>query len=633
MPLISVGTYASNRHCPERYPGIYCFWPIKFSLLWVLLLLHISVFANEFLDSLEFKHGIAFYHDLKYPSDFKHFDYVNPEAPKGGKWVVPTQANFNSLSPSGQFGIVAPDAYWITHDRLLERSGDESSAFYGRLANGIALTADRKTVIFRIHPSARWHDGVPITSRDVAFSIEFRKADIEGQMFYSFIDRLEEINDRHIAMHLRKPITSGDIITLQWTPILPSHYWSKHDPTAVTMKVPIGSGPYRIGHVQQSRFIEYERVENYWARDLPTVRGRYNFDVIRYEVYRDATVVREALRKGLIDAWTEPDFRYWHSAYDIPALQKGWLKKIHRNNGMEIGIQHIVTFNLRRAKFTDRRVRRALALAMDFEWWNKTLQFDYGTRAHSYWPDTELAAVGLPSEDEIALVDEHRDLIPPEFFTEVFRFVEVTTEGQHRHNMVKARELLNEAGFTIQNGILRGQDGQKFEIEFISQNSEDKRLLLPYFKNLQQLGIHSRVRLMDSSQYVNRLREFDYDAMVRDSTFIAPPVLELKSFFHTESAVDPLSRNPGGISHPVVDMLVEKAITASSMRDVVAACRALDRLLLWEYFQLPLDAVARPKTVYWDKFGRPDVEPKIWPPFPDGWWYDPDKAARIGILN
>ena len=606
---------------------------LRFFLSLVWLLHNSQLSANQFLDSLDFRHGIAFYHDLKYPADFRNFDYVNPEAPKGGRWVVPTQANFNSLSPSGEFGIVAPDAYWITHDRLLERSGDESSAFYGRLADGIALSADRKTVVFRIHPQARWHDGVPITSRDVAFSIGFRKSDIEGQMFYSFIERVEEISTRHVAMHLRKPVTSGDVITLQWTPILPAHHWSRHNPKKVTMEAPLGSGPYRISVVEQGRFIEYERVDDYWGRDLPVVRGRYNFDVIRYEVYRDATVVREALRKGLIDAWTEHDLRYWHSAYEVPALHKGWLKKIERNHGMEIGIQHIITFNLRRAKFRDRRVRQALSLAMDFDWWNKTLQYGYGNRARSYWPDTELSAVGLPSNDEISLVSGYRDLIPTEFFTKAFRFSEVSTSTQHRANMVEARKLLQEAGFVIRDGVLFGENGKPFEIEFISQNAEEKRLLLPYFTHLEQLGIKSRIRVMEASQYINRLRQFEYDAMVRDSTFIAPPILELKSFFHTESARDPFSRNPGGISHPVVDFLIEKATAAVTMREVVAACRALDRILLWEFFQIPLDAVARPRTVYWDKFSRPEIEPEMWPPYPDGWWYDPAKASRIDLLN
>ena len=397
------------------------------------------------------------------------------------------------------------------------------------------------------------------------------------------------------------------------------------------MRIPLGSGPYRISSIKQGRYVEYERVEDYWGRDIAAARGRYNLDVLRYEVYRDATVVREALRKGLIDAWTEQDFRYWHSAYDTPALEKGWLRKIRRNFGIEIGMRRIITFNLRRAQFMDRRVRRALTLAMDFEWWNRTLQFGYAKRAHSYWPDTELAAVGLPSGDELALLEEFRDQLPPELFTQPFRLAEVRTPAQHRANLLEARKLLVEAGWTIGDGVLRGKDGKPFQLQFLSQNPEDARLLLPYFKQLERLGIVAGLRLTDSNQFINRLRTFDFDAMLRDSTILMPPVIELKPFFHTESAETPLSRNPGGISHPVVDILVEKAILAKTMREVIATCRALDRVLLWEYFQLPLDAVARPRTVYWDKFGRPDFEPKYWPPFPDGWWYDPQKAARMEL--
>ena len=607
---------------------------IGLAVIMALLLAHGgSVFANEFLDSLEFRHGIAFYHDLKYPADFEHFDYVNPDAPKGGKWVVPTQTSFNSLAATGDFGTQPPYAFWLTLDRLVERAGDEPSGFYGMLADGLAVTPNQMTVVFRIHPRARWHDGVPITSRDVAFTVALRKSEIEGRMFFAFIESVEEIDDRHVAMHLHEPLAPSDIITIQWMPILPAHYWSERDPAEVTMRIPLGSGPYRISSIQLGRYVEYERVEDYWGRDIPAARGRYNLDLLRYEVYRDATVVREALRKGLIDAWTEQDFRYWHSAYDTPALEKGWLRKIRRNFGIEIGMRRIITFNLRRAQYMDRRVRRALTLAMDFEWWNRTLQFGYAKRAHSYWPDTELAAVGLPSGEELALLEEFRDQLPPELFTQPFRLAEVQTPAQHRANLLAARELLVEAGWTITDGVLRGKDGKPFQLQFLSQNPEDARLLLPYFKQLERLGIVASLRLTDSNQFINRLRTFDFDAMLRDSTILMPPVIELKPFFHTESAETPLSRNPGGISHPVVDILVEKAILAKTMREVIATCRALDRVLLWEYFQLPLDAVARPRTVYWDKFSRPDFEPKYWPPFPDGWWYDPEKAARIELGN
>ena len=606
---------------------------LKIELVAAISLAHLSVFADAILDSLDFRHGIAFYHDLKYPADFRHFDYVNPDAPKGGKWVVPTQVNFNSLAPSGDAGTPAPYAFWLALDRLVERAGDEPAAFYGMLAEGLAVTPDQKTVVFRIRPEARWHDGAPITSRDVAFTIALRQSEIEGRMFYAFVKRVREIDDRHVALHLHEPLAPSDIITIQWTPILPAHYWSRRDPAEVTMRIPPGSGPYRIASIKQGSYVEYERVADYWGRDMPAARGRFNFDVLRYEVYRDATVIREALRKGLIDAWTEQDFRYWHGAYDTPALEKGWLKKIRRNYGMEIGMRRIITFNLRRPQFMDRRVRRALTLAMDFEWWNRTLQFGYAERAHSYWPDTELAAVGLPSADELILLEEHRDRLPPELFTQPFRFAAVENPARHRANLLRARELLSRAGWTIRDGVLRDEKGKPFRLEFLSQNPEDARLLLPYFKQLARLGIAASVRLTETNQYINRLRAFDFDAMLRDSTILMPPIIELKPFFHTESAAMPLSRNPGGISHPVVDILVEKAILAKTMREVIATCRALDRVLLWEYFQLPLDAVARPRTVYWDKFGRPDFEPRYWPPYPDGWWYEPEKAARIKLGN
>lgn len=221
-----------------------------------------------------------------------------------------TQINFNSLAPSGDFGTQAPRAYWFTHDRLVERAGDEPSAFYGMLADGLAVTPDRRTLVFRIHPKARWHDGVPITSKNVAFTIALRKSSIEGQMFYDFVERVEMIDDRHVAVHLQEKLAPSNIITLQFLPILPAHYWSKRDPAKVTLQIPVGSGPYRMSSIKRGRYVEYERVEDYWGRDTPVARGRYNLDVLRFDVYRDATVVREALRKGLIDAWTEDDFRW-----------------------------------------------------------------------------------------------------------------------------------------------------------------------------------------------------------------------------------------------------------------------------------------------------------------------------------
>ena len=583
------------------------------------------------VEELDFNHGISFFHEMKYSADASHLEYLNPNAPKGGRLVEATQLNFNSISPGDDRGVQAPGAFWLALDTLIIRAGDEVSSFYGRLADGIAVTNDQMSLVFRIHQNARWHDGTPITSKDVAFTFNFRKSQVTGGLWFAFIKEVEVLDDRHVALHLAEPLTLNHVIMVQFSPILPEHYWTVHDPMETTKEIPVGSGPYRIRSVEFGRFIEYERVEDYWGRDILVNRGRYNFDTVRYDVYRDATIIREAFRKGLIDHWTEQDVRYWHSAYDIPAMEKGWIKKIRRNFGIEIGIRRAIAFNNRLEKFKDRRVRQALTLAMDFEWQNRTLHFGYHTRAHSYFPDTELAATELPSADELELLEPYKDQLPPELFLQEFRFSEVKSHEHHRDNMLKARKLLIDAGWKLQDGKLVDKDGNSFEMEFLSQDQEDFRVLLPYFQQLKQLGIQAKVRFVDSSQFNNRVRSFKFDALLKNSDVLLPPMIELMSTYHSSSVNEPLSRNTPGITHPVLDHLIEKANSASTMPEIVAACRAIDRVLLWGFYTIPLNAVDRPRTVHWDKFGRPEFESRYWPAFPDGWWWDDEKAARIKL--
>ena len=372
---------------------------------------------------------------------------------------------------------------------------------------------------------------------------------------------------------------------------------------------------------------------DYWGRDIPVNRGRYNFETMRYEVYRDATVIREAFRKGLVDIWTEEDVRYWHSSYDTPALDKGWIKKIRRQFGVEVGVRRGIALNNRMEKFSDRRVRQALTLAMDFEWQNRALHHGYHKRAHSLWPDTPLAATGLPSEDELQLLAPFRDQLPTELYNRPFRFPELTTEEELRASMEAARLLLEQAGWKVTDGELTNAEGEIFEMRFLTDNAEDSRILLPYFKHLEQLGISSSLRLAESSQYGNRLRNFDFDAVMRNQDILMPPIHELKATYHSEAALVPLSRNVAGVSHPVVDFLVTKASEATTIEQMIASCRALDRVLLWQYYLIPLYAVDLRRTVHWDKFGVPAFEPKYLPAFPDGWWYDPEKAARIVTID
>ena len=581
------------------------------------------------LESLEFKHGIALYDDLKYPPDYSHLEYLNPNAPKGGTLVLPTGTNFDTFAPIAERGTGAPGRRF-QNDSLIIRSGDELSAFYGRIADGIAVTDDGTTIVFRIHPQARWRDGVPITSTDVAFSVESLRSRAVGRLYYRTIDSVEQIDDRHVAFHLREPLQLPTLMAFNYLPIMPEHYWRDGDPTASTLSPPLTSGPYEVAEFRQGRFVLYRRDPDYWGRDIPVNRGRYNFDTIRFEVYRDASVTREAFRKGLVDVWDESDARYWHNGFDIPAFERGWISKIRRNAGLEVGIREGIVLNNRRERFKDRRIRQALTLAVDFEWQNKTLHYGYHTRAHSYWPDTILAATGLPSADELTLLDPFRDQLPAELFEEPFRFPEIEKEADHRALVVRARELLREAGWFIVDGVLTNTAGETFEMEFLARSSSEARTLLPYFQRLKQLGIHARMALASGdSEWINRLRRFGYDAALVSMRIQMPPVIGLMDRFHSDSAMVPTSANRSGISSPVVDSLIEKAVSAATLPQMIAACRALDRVLLWQYYQIPLYAVDRRTTVHWGKFGRPDYEPKYQPAYPDGWWYDHERAARI----
>ena len=592
-----------------------------------------TAIAGIDIDELSFRHGIAFFHELKYPSDFTHFDYVNPDAPKGGALVLSTPIAFNNLAPLAERAIGVPAEFGFEAETLLIRAGDEISAFYGRLADGIAVTGDRLAIVFRIHADARWRDGVRITSDDVVFTLNARRQQIEYGLYLEFIRNVEALDDRHVAVHLHTPLTLNNVIMMQFTDILPAHYWRERDPTRVTLAPPVSSGPYEVAAIRQARYVTWRRDPDYWGRDIPVNRGRYNFDTVRYDVYRDATVTREAFRKGLIDIFTEPDVRYWHRSYDIPALEKGWIRKIHRKFGIEVGVRSSIALNNRRDKFGDRRVRQALTLAMDFEWQNRTLHHGYRKRAHSFWPDTILAATDLPSPGELALLEPHRADLPPELFARPFRFREAATPQARRKTLLEARQLLREAGWRVEGGVLRNAAGDAFELAFLSQNPEDARFLLPYLKSLQQLGIGGGIQLVDSTRYANLVRGFQFDAVLMNRDILMPPVIELRSTYHSEAATLPLSRNVGGIADPVLDSLVTQANLATTLDEMVVACRAIDRVLLWQYYQIPLYAVGPRRTVHWDKFGIPAFEPDYWPAFPDGWWFDREKAARIVVKD
>ena len=580
-----------------------------------------------------YQHGISFFHELKYPADFSHFDYINPDAPKGGVLVQSTQADFNTLSLITDQGVTAPRVTWI-YDSLVSYRAEEMSSFYGWLADGLSVADDKRTLFLRLHPRARWHDGVPITARDVKFTLELIQASIRFRGYFSWVQSVEILGEREIAFRLNSELTISNIFPLSWFPILPAHYWEGRDPTRTSLEPRLGSGPYRIAEVRQGRYVRYERVPDYWGRDIAVNKGRFNFDQIQYDVYRDATVGREALRKGLFDAWFEQDVRYWATGYDIPARDKGWLVMDLLDHREEIGVNRVIALNNRRERFKDPRVREALTLAVDFEWENRVLRFGLLNRAVSNFAgEPSFEARGLPGEGELALLAPFRDQLPKRLFTEVFEFPRSTGVGRNRAPLERARALLAQSGWRVEDGVLTNRRGEPFEIVFLSMDGADQRTLLPYLGTLKLLGITGRVKRVEPAQFINLSEKFDFDARVTRNDILAPPIVFLSTFFHSQSASEAQSVNIAGIADPVVDALIAEAVKVTTVEEMAIACRALDRVLLWGFYQIPLDAIAPFRLVYWDKFGRPEREDMAVykSPFPDGWWYDGEKAARIGI--
>lgn len=558
-------------------------------------------------DQPPYRHGISLLHELKYPADFPHFDYANPSAPKGGSLTLSTIWPVRNFSGAWGTGVSNASGLERTMDRLFVRSADERSALYGLLVDGVALSEDRKSLFVRLHPAARWHDGVPITTRDVSFSYDAMEAtSLAGKVYLrSWVESFEIVNDRELVIHHRDVFTHSNLLALTTFPMRPAHYYADRDPGQVTLEPPLVSGPYRIAEFDRHH-VTYERVESYWARDLPVNRGRHNFDTIRYDVYRDATVAREAFRKGLLDIFFETDVRYWQTAYETFAPNAGrWLKDTRRV-GKSIGQERALTFNLKRGMFRDPRVREALTLAFDFEWQNRVFHYDTQYRALSYFAGSSLAARGLPSNEEIALLAPYRDQLPDRLFTEPFLLPVSFGRGANRGALERARRLLADAGWTLVNGRLENSDGEPFEFEIATQNAWARRLLLPYVDSLASLGIEASLRLLDNVTAVRFKRERRFDMYFRGLDFLNPPLAQLRTHFGSANAEAGMGGNLAGIRDPVVDELIELAQRAPTMEAATTICRALDRVLLWGFYDIPLNMPDEERFVYWDKFGRAD---------------------------
>jgi len=582
-------------------------------------------------DAVSPTHGIAMHGEPKYPPDFTHFDYVNPEAPKGGTLRLAVQGTFDSFHPYIPKGNAGPSS---SIETLLTSSADEPFTEYGLVAESIEVPEDRSWAIFTLRPEARWHDGRPITVEDVIWSFEtlIAKGQPAFRFYYASVTGVERAGERRVKFTFGESNNRELPLIVGQLPILPKHYWQDRDFESTTLDPPLGSGPYRVADFEPGRFVVLERVEDYWGEDLPVRKGQDNFDRIRYDYYRDVTVTREALKAGEIDVRIENQAKAWALDYekeDVPAIRKGWLHKEGIPHRRPTGMQAFI-MNTRREIFADRLVRRALAYAFDFEWTNENLFFGQYTRTESYFSNSELAARGLPEGEELEILERYRGRIPPEVFTEPYEAPSTDGSGWPRENLRKAFSLLTEAGWEVRDGVLvNGATGRPMRFEILIVSRDFERVALPFVRNLKRLGIDARVRLVDSSQYINRLRSFDFDMFVGGWGQSESPGNEQRSYWTSAAADSPAARNYAGIKNPVVDELVELVITAPTREGLVARVRALDRVLLHGHYVIPNWHLRTDRVLYWDKFSRPAVIPRQGTSIEDYWWFDAAKAARL----
>jgi microcin C transport system substrate-binding protein len=578
----------------------------------------------------ELQHGLSLFGDLKYGPDFTHFEYVDPNAPKGGLLHLAAVDSFSTLNPFTLKGETAAGA-GLPFESLLTGSADEADSSYGLIASHVELAPDRSWVRFVMRPEARWHDGTPITADDVVYSFDTLLADGHPifRIQYAGVERVERIADREVTFYF-SDLTNRKLPQLVGgMPIISKAYYESHPFTETTMEPPLGSGPYRVGTIDPGRAITYERDEDYWGAALPVNVGRNNFGEIRFDYYRDRTVMVEALKAGEFDFHEEFTSKTWVTAYDLSEIDEGWLVKETLPDNTPSGVQAYF-INTRLSKFQDRRVREALSYVFDYEWLNKNLFYGLYDRMASYFENSELAARGLPSEAELVFLEPHRGAIPDEVFTKEFTPPKTDGSGNNRSNLRAARKLFEEAGWVLQEGTLvNSATGEPMEIEFLYFEPSFERVIAPFARNLKRVGIEAKLRLVDGPQYQRRLEEHDFDITTRRFVLDLSPGAELNAYFASDSADRIGSLNSSGVEDPAVDALIGEILAATNRPTLVAATRALDRVLLWNHYMIPQWFKGVHHVIYWNKYGRPAIKPKYARGVADTWWVDPDKDAKL----
>jgi microcin C transport system substrate-binding protein len=585
------------------------------------------------------RHALSLFGDIKYPADFKRFDYVNPDAPKGGvarMISLGTFDNFN-IAVSGVKGSIAPAAALI-YEELMTRSQDEVVTEYGLLAEAASHPDDFAWVTYRLRKEARWHDGQPVTPEDVIFSIEaLKKNSPMYSSYYRHVVKYEKLGERDIKFTFDAPGNRELPTIVGELPVLPKHYWEgtdsqgrKRDISATTLEPPLGSGPYRIKEFVAGRSVVLERVKDYWGEKLPIRIGANNFDEMRYEFFRDNTVALEAFKADQADWITENSAKQWATAYDFPAVTE---KRVVREEFPinDSGRMQGFVLNLRRDQFKDARLRRAFNYAYDFEEMNKQLFYGQYKRINSYFEGTELAARGLPEGQELEILETVRDKVPPEVFTTPYQNPVGGNPEAVRANLRESMRLLKEAGYEIRDRKLVDAAGKPFTVEILVQDPSAERIALFYKPSLERIGVTASIRVVDDAQYENRLRSFDFDIITDVWGESLSPGNEQREFWGSQTADQPGSKNTIGIKNPALDALIDKVIFAKDRASLVAATKALDRVLLWNFYVVPQFTYGFSRYARWDRFSHAEPLPKYGRSgLPLLWWYDADKAARIG---
>jgi microcin C transport system substrate-binding protein len=570
-------------------------------------------------------HGMAMHGEPKYGPDFKHLDYVNPDAPKGGSVVYAAIGSFDSFNPYTIQGTPGPGA---SYETLLTSTADEAFSEYGLIAETMEVPEDRSWVIFNIRKEARWHDGKPITADDVVFSFNLLKE--KGppfyQSYYSSVAKAEKLGDLKVKFSFVPGDNRELPLILGQLPVLPQHLWKDKDITQPTLDIPDGSGPYKIAKYEAGRSITLERVKDYWGKDLPINVGQDNFDTIRYDYYRDQTVSLEAFKAGAFDINLESSAKNWATAYEIPAVKDGRIiKERFPTEGRNLMQGYV--YNLRKPIFQDRKVREALIYAFDFEWSNKALFYGQYVRIRSYFGPSELGSTGLPSPEELKILDPYKGKIPEEVFTTEYNPPKTDGSGDARANLETASKILDDAGWKIENGV-RTKDGKTLEFEILLNQPTFERVTQPFIQNLAQIGVRATMRTVDAAQYQKRMDQFDFDVTVDLVAESLSPGNEQREFWGSKSADSNGSRNLLGIKDPVVDALVEKIIAAKDRDDLIYSTRALDRVLQWGFYFIPHWNAPFDRVAYWSKFSHPEKMPPYGLTF-GTWWYDPQKESSL----